>query len=77
MTALPPAGSPAKILVQLDEAALARWVQWLVEALERGRIDVALLHPPVSVDAPVHELKLGAEAMIAALPARNVAASAA
>jgi hypothetical protein len=35
MTALPPAGSPAKILVQLDEAALARWVLWLVEALER------------------------------------------
>ena len=40
-----------------------------VEALERGRIDVALLHPPVSVNARVHELKLGAEAMIAALPA--------
>jgi len=41
----------------------------LVEALERGRIDVALLHPPVSVGVPVHELKLGAEGMIAALPA--------
>lgn len=40
-----------------------------VEALERGRIDIALLHPPVSVNARVHELKLGAEAMIAALPA--------
>ena len=40
-----------------------------VEALEGGRIDVALLHPPVSVNARVHELKLGAEPMIAALPA--------
>ena len=40
-----------------------------VEALERGRIDIALLHPPVSVSARVHELKLGAEAMVAALPA--------
>ncbi|MEJ8846079.1 LysR family transcriptional regulator [Variovorax rhizosphaerae] len=39
-----------------------------VEALERGHIDIALLHPPVSVNARVHELKLGAEAMIAALP---------
>ena len=40
----------------------------LVESLERGHIDIALLHPPVSVNAKVHELKLGAEAMIAALP---------
>lgn len=39
-----------------------------VEALERGHIDVALLHPPVSVNAKVHELKLGAEGMVAALP---------
>jgi hypothetical protein len=35
MTALPPAGSPARILIQVDDAALARWVLWLVEALER------------------------------------------
>ena len=35
MTASPPAGDPAKILVQVDDAALARWVLWLVEALER------------------------------------------
>lgn len=39
-----------------------------VEALERGHIDIALLHPPVSVNAKVHELKLGAETMVAALP---------
>jgi DNA-binding transcriptional LysR family regulator len=39
-----------------------------VEALERGRLDIALFHPPVSVNARVHELKLGAETMIAALP---------
>ena len=35
MTGLPPEGSPVKILVQVDDAALARWVLWLVEALER------------------------------------------
>ncbi|MDP9897526.1 DNA-binding transcriptional LysR family regulator [Variovorax boronicumulans] len=40
-----------------------------VSALEGGRIDIALLHPPVSVNARVHELRLGEEAMIAALPA--------
>ncbi|MET3498070.1 LysR family transcriptional regulator [Variovorax boronicumulans] len=40
-----------------------------VSALEGGRIDIALLHPPVSVNAPVHELRLGEEAMIAAVPA--------
>lgn len=39
-----------------------------VEALEHGHIDIALLHPPVSVNAKVHELKLGAETMVAALP---------
>lgn len=39
-----------------------------VEALERGHIDIALLHPPVSVNAKVYELKLGAETMVAALP---------
>ena len=35
MTAFPPAGGPAKILVQVDDASLSRWVLWLVEALER------------------------------------------
>ncbi|SEM20408.1 transcriptional regulator, LysR family [Variovorax sp. YR750] len=40
-----------------------------VAALEGGRIDIALLHPPVSVTARVHELRLGEEPMIAALPA--------
>lgn len=39
------------------------------EALERGRIDIALLHPPVSIDMRVHELRLGAEPMVAAMPA--------
>ena len=40
-----------------------------VDALEGGRIDIALLHPPVSVSARVHELRVGAEPMLAALPA--------
>lgn len=40
-----------------------------VAALEGGRIDIALLHPPVSVTARVHELRLGEESLIAALPA--------
>ena len=40
-----------------------------VAALEGGRIDIALLHPPVSVTARVHELRLGEEPLIAALPA--------
>jgi hypothetical protein len=35
MTASPPAGGPANLLVRVDEAALARWVLWLVEALEK------------------------------------------
>jgi DNA-binding transcriptional LysR family regulator len=39
-----------------------------VDALEGGRIDIALLHPPVSVNARVHELRVGAEPMVAALP---------
>lgn len=39
-----------------------------VAALEGGRIDVALLHPPVSVNARVHELQLGGETFVAALP---------
>ncbi|MEP6720961.1 MAG: LysR family transcriptional regulator [Variovorax sp.] len=42
-----------------------------VEALEGGRIDIALLHPPVSVNARVHELRLGEEPMIAALPSSH------
>ncbi|MGJ7614063.1 MULTISPECIES: LysR family transcriptional regulator [unclassified Variovorax] len=40
-----------------------------VAALEGGRIDIALLHPPVTVTARVHELRLGEEPMVAALPA--------
>jgi DNA-binding transcriptional LysR family regulator len=40
-----------------------------VNALEGGHIDIALLHPPVSVNAKVNELRLGEEPMVAALPA--------
>jgi len=40
-----------------------------VAALEGGRIDMALLHPPVSLNARVHELRLGEDPMLAALPA--------
>ncbi|WP_431274867.1 LysR family transcriptional regulator [Variovorax ureilyticus] len=40
-----------------------------VDALEGGRIDIALLHPPVSVTARVHERRLGEERMVVALPA--------
>jgi DNA-binding transcriptional LysR family regulator len=40
-----------------------------VDALEGGRIDIALLHPPVSVNAQVHELRLGEDPMVAVLPA--------
>lgn len=40
-----------------------------VAALEGGRIDIALLHPPVSISTKVHELRLGDEPMVAALPA--------
>jgi len=39
-----------------------------VDALEGGRIDIALLHPPVAVQARVHERRLGEEAMVVALP---------
>ncbi|SCK61733.1 DNA-binding transcriptional regulator, LysR family [Variovorax sp. HW608] len=39
-----------------------------VDALEGGRIDIALLHPPVSVTARVHERRLGEERMVVALP---------
>lgn len=42
-----------------------------VAALEGGRIDVALLHPPVSVQGRVHELQLGSETFVAALPAAD------
>jgi DNA-binding transcriptional LysR family regulator len=45
-----------------------------VAALEGGRIDVALLHPPVSVNARVHELLLGGETFVAALPATDAPA---
>lgn len=40
-----------------------------VAALEGGRIDIALLHPPVSTEARVHELRLGEDPVMAALPA--------
>lgn len=40
-----------------------------VDALAGGRIDIALLHPPVSLNAKVKELRLGEEPMVAALPA--------
>jgi len=40
-----------------------------VDALAGGRIDIALLHPPVSFNAKVNELRLGEEPMVAALPA--------
>jgi len=40
-----------------------------VEALEGGRIDIALLHPPVAVNARVHEKRLGEEQLVAVLPA--------
>ena len=46
-----------------------------VAALEGGRIDIALLHPPVSVNAKVHELRLGDEPMVAALPASHALAA--
>ena len=46
-----------------------------VEALESGRIDIALLHPPVSVNAKVHELRLGEDPMVAALPATHALAA--
>jgi len=42
-----------------------------VDALEGGRIDIALLHPPVSVNAKVNELRLGEDPMVAALPAAH------
>ncbi|RCW71707.1 LysR family transcriptional regulator [Pseudorhodoferax soli] len=45
-----------------------------VAALEGGRIDVALLHPPVSVNARVHELLLGGETFVAALPVADAPA---
>lgn len=43
----------------------------LVAALEGGQIDIALLHPPVSVTARVHERRLGEERMVVALPAQH------
>lgn len=45
-----------------------------VAALEGGRIDMALLHPPVSVNARVHELQLGSEAFVAAMPVADAPA---
>ncbi|SDC63768.1 transcriptional regulator, LysR family [Variovorax sp. CF079] len=40
-----------------------------VDALAGGRIDIALLHPPVSFNAKVNEQRLGEDPMVAALPA--------
>jgi DNA-binding transcriptional LysR family regulator len=45
-----------------------------VAALEGGRIDIALLHPPVSLNTRVHELRLGQDPMLAALPAHYAVA---
>jgi len=45
-----------------------------VAALERGDIDLALLHPPVSVNLKVHERQLGHDRLIAALPAAHALA---
>lgn len=42
-----------------------------IDALEGGRIDIALLHPPVSVTARVRERSLGEESMLVALPANH------
>ena len=42
-----------------------------VAALERGSIDIALLHPPVSINVKVHERQLGHDRLIAALPASH------
>jgi len=54
-----------QVIVSLREMSNAEQVQ----ALERGEIDIALLHPPVSVNMPVHEHALGHDRLIAALPA--------
>ena len=54
---------------QLDVALREMSNAEQVDALEGGRIDIALLHPPVSVNAKVNELRLGEEPMVAALPA--------
>jgi len=45
-----------------------------VIALEDGGIDIALMHPPASIDAHVHELKLDQQPMIAAVPKATVLA---
>jgi len=54
---------------QLDVALREMSNAEQVDALEGGRIDIALLHPPVSVTAKVNELRLGEDPMVAALPA--------
>jgi len=46
-----------------------------VDALEGGRIDIALLHPPVAVQARVHERRLGEESMVVALPVAHALAA--
>jgi DNA-binding transcriptional LysR family regulator len=45
-----------------------------VVALEDGGIDIALMHPPASINAHVHELKLDQQPMIAAVPKATVLA---
>jgi DNA-binding transcriptional LysR family regulator len=45
-----------------------------VIALEDGGIDIALMHPPASINAHVHELKLDEQPMVAAVPKATVLA---
>ena len=45
-----------------------------VVALEDGGIDIALMHPPASINAHVHELKLDEQLMVAAVPKATVLA---
>jgi len=45
-----------------------------VIALEDGGIDLALMHPPASIHARVHELKLDQQPMVAAVPKATVLA---
>lgn len=44
---------------QLDVVLREMSVSEQVAALEGGRIDIALLHPPISINTRVHELRLG------------------
>lgn len=61
------------VRVQLCEMSNAEQVQ----ALERGSIDIALLHPPVAVGVAVHERRLEADTLVAVIPATDPLAGAA